>query len=262
MARDGCIFCGTKPTTNEHIVSQWCYDVVSEDPRQVPAQGVATRYNSQGVQQQWKSARPEFTANCVCSKCNNGWMNDTEGAVRPALTPMIRGQSIVLDRPMQDAVATWLGLKAIIYQYGQSPRWSVRKDWLDYLFEHRRPPSTWQVRLSRYVGDRPVRLAGGEGVYHAAHTLSPFTVEQPLLIFGVAMGYFFGQVIGLPSQTVIPTPTGLFMQIWPHPLLRLDQTNLAHDELVAWPPERWLDDANVENYSRNVTDGSTQPTSS
>lgn len=257
MARQGCIFCGATPTTQEHIVSRWCYEVVSEDPRGVPAKGVTTRSNSKGVLQKWTSAKPEFIANCVCGRCNNGWMSDIEDAAKPALAGMIRGQAIVLDRPMQDRVATWLGLKAIVNQYGQSPPQPVRKDWLEHLFERRRPPNTWQMRLSRYDGDRPVRMASGEGTYYAKHTLSPFPIQQPLLVFGVAIGYFFGQVIGTPSQTVIPTPAGLFIQIWPHPLLRLDVTGVSRDERVGWPPERGLDDSDVENYSRNVTDGST-----
>ncbi len=257
MARDGCIFCGGTPTTREHIVSRWCHEVVAEDARGVPAKAVTTRSNSKGVLQTWTSAKPEFIANCVCGGCNNGWMSDIEAAAQPWLSAMIRGQAITLDRPMQDEVATWLGLKAVLNQYGQSPPQPVRKEWLDHMFRHRRPPNTWQARLSRYEGDRPVRMASGEGVYHARHTLSPYAIRQPLLVFGVAIGYFFGQVIGTSSTTLIPTPAGLFMQIWPHPLLRLDKTGISHEELVAWPPRHWLDDAGVENYSLNITDGST-----
>jgi hypothetical protein len=257
MARDGCIFCGAKPTTQEHIISRWCYEIMCEDPRGIPAQGKHVRWNSAGVMQSWESAKPEFIANCVCGGCNCGWMNDIEQAARPALSAMIRDEPITLDRLTQNTVATWLGLKAIVCQYGQSPPQPVRREWLAELFESRRPPSTWQVRLSRYVGNHPARVATGTGVYHARHTLSPFPIQQPVLVCGIAVGYFFGQVVGIASQTVIPTPNGLFMQIWPHPLLRLDKTNVANDELVAWPPQRWLNDSDVVNYSRNITDGST-----
>ena len=253
MARQGCIFCGAKPTTQEHIVSRWCYEVVSEDSRGVPKKAVTTRSNSQGVLHSWISARPEFIANCVCDGCNSGWMNDIEHAARPALSAMIRGQAITLDRPMQDKVATWLGLKAIVNQYGQSPIRPVRSDWIDHLYEHRRPPNTWQIRLSRYVGDHPVRMASGEITSYFRHNLVPFTMQEPGLVFGAAIVYFFGQVYGVGRKTVVPAQRDLFGQIWPHPLLRLDNTQVPHNDLVAWPPKGWLNDADVERYSRNIT---------
>jgi hypothetical protein len=253
MARQGCIFCGTKPTTLEHIVSQWTYDVFSQDPRGVPEKGEHRRYSSAGVERIWESAKPTITARCVCKGCNDGWMNDIESAARPALSAMIRGEHVILDQRAQDEVAAWLGLKAIVERYSNSPIKPVQPEWIAYYREHRCPPDTWHVRISRYLGARPVRIASGSITVRVRHNLVPFALQEPGLLFGIAIGQFCGQVLGANRKTVVAEDPLLFSQIWPHPLLRLHAPEGTYNDLVAWPPESWLSDSDFERYTYNIT---------
>jgi hypothetical protein len=253
VASTGCIFCGSSPTSKEHIISRWAFDVVSKDPRGLPPLGQHTRYNEHGIQQVWESARAEFIAKCVCKGCNGGWMSGIEDAARPILSRMIRSEQVILDHQAQNDVAAWLGLKAIVERYSQSPTRPVEPEWITYFHEHHRPPDTWCIRIGRYDGNRPIRMASGPITMLSRHNLVPFILKSPGLLFSLALGYFFGQVVGVGRKTVLPKRPELFSQIWPHPLLRLDPPQGAHDELMAWPPQGWLADADLERYSYNIT---------
>src|SRR5262249_15294087 len=53
---------------------------------------------------------------CVCEKCNNGWMNEIEKAVRPVLQPMILGRYPKrLTRHNQRVLARWMSLRCIVH---------------------------------------------------------------------------------------------------------------------------------------------------
>lgn len=255
MTKRACIFCGATPTSREHIVPDWAYEVVAQDPRGIAPDSQHARYNDAGVRQIWRSAKPvDIVAACVCKKCNHGWMSDIEVGAKEALSRMIRGEELTLDLGTQDSIAGWLGLKAIVGQYAQTPRHPVSPKWTAHYFEHRVPPLSWYIRVGRYVGDHPIRMVAGPVTYLFRHTLTPFPISERAMIFTVAIGYFFGQVLAISRQSAVPTDLRLFRQIWPHPLLRLElpPRGMA-DELVAWPPEGWLSDADADRYSRNVT---------
>jgi len=254
MARRRCIFCGGRPLTGEHVVSRWAYDVVAKDSRQLDSESEHVRFNPDGSQQVWRSKNPvDFVANCVCSACNAGWMSDIESHAKPVIAQMVANQMTALDLESQDAVAAWLGLKAIVERYTHGPILPVRRDWIEYYYEHHRPPNTWQIHICRYVGSLPVYISGGDITTLARHNLVPFAVERPAVLFSIGIGYFFGQVIGVDHQTAIARNWRLFRQVWPHPLLRLVLSHVSNRDLVSWPAERSLSDADLERHSRDVT---------
>lgn len=204
---------------------------------------------------EWGSSKPvDFTANCVCSGCNSGWMERIEAAARPVVTPMIQGNTISLSRDAQDIVAGWLALKAIVERHSRSPIMPLRADWMDHFYKQQSPPTTWQIRLARWVGQVVVYMAGGDFDVQVRHVLVPFTIRRPGMLFTLGIGQFVGQVIGVDHQMALPAERDLFVQIWPHPLLRLVKTETPHGDLVTWPSERWLNDADLKRYSRDPTE--------
>ncbi len=252
MVRNGCIFCGNRPTTREHTIPRWAYGVLSEDPRGIAPDSAHSRHSSTGMQQDWRSANPiDFVANCVCKACNSGWMSDIETAAQLAISAMIRGEPVALNRQNQDQVAAWLGLKAIVQRYGQSPPLSVPREWLDHYHTHHRAPDSWTMRISRYAGDRVVRMTGADGTAIIRNSLAPFPVQQAALMFSIAIGHFFGQVLGVRQQTAVGGDQRLFAEIWPHPILRLGTAQLVSPDLVAWPPEGSLNDSDFDRYGRD-----------
>jgi len=258
MPRTGCIFCGSTPTTNEHVISRWAADVVNQDPRGIATDSRHARYadtDGERVElQEWGSKHIDFKGNCVCGKCNGGWMSGIESDARVVVTPMIQGaKNVVLDRDAQDIVATWLALKAIIERYSRSPIIPIRREWIDHFYEDRRPPSTWQIRLGWWVGQIVAHIAGGDFDVQIRHTLVPFPIKREAMVFTLGVGYFVGQVLGLDSQTNVPADSLLFKQIWPHPLLRLAASPIPVQDVLTWPPKRYLSDADIEKYSLDPT---------
>lgn len=132
--RQGCIFCGASPTSNEHVIPKWAAKTVEQDPRGIAEDSLHQRFiqaKGQAIKKQfeWVSKKPvDFTANCVCSACNGGWMEGIEAAARPIVTRMIQGGTISLSRDAQDIVARWLALKAIVERYSRSPIMPLRAD--------------------------------------------------------------------------------------------------------------------------------------
>jgi len=231
----------------------WAYAVVAQDPRGVPTMGEHVRYNDKGVQLRWEGKEPAITANCVCENCNGRWMNEVEDGVKPILSAMIRDEQITLDLQAQSALASWLALKAIVERQSQSPIRPVQPEWIAYYREHQQPPDTWCIRIGRYVGNHCARLASGPVSILGRHSLVPFVIKRPGLLFSIAIGYFFGQVIGAGCRMPLPEMRELFSQIWPHPLLRLGQLQGAYNDLVTWPPKNWLTDADFVRYTYNLT---------
>jgi hypothetical protein len=180
-------------------------------------------------------------------------MNEIEDRAKPTLSAMIKNEPVTLDLQQQAALASWLTLKAIVERHSQSPIHPVEPKWIAYYYKHRRPPDTWCIRIGRYVGNHPARLAGGPISILGQHTLVPFVIKRPGLLFSVAIGYFFGQVIGASYKLPLPELPDLFFQIWPHPLLRLGKLQGTYDDLITWPPKNWLSDADFIRYTFNLT---------
>src|SRR4051812_863516 len=107
----GCIFCGGRPLTNEHVLAKWLAGplgvqgnvrhVYSEPPDDAPP----TR--------EWRAGGLDIKVKAVCGPCNEGWMNDLEGQVRPFLGPMIEGRAKNLSPTDCQALTSWL-LKTVL----------------------------------------------------------------------------------------------------------------------------------------------------
>ncbi len=256
-----CIFCGSSPITDEHVISKWISRILNQDPRQASPRYAAihSRYRmnrdgSRKNEKHWRKARNgplTFAAKCVCTPCNSRWMGTIEQGVKPYLTPMILDQPVALDQSARTALAKWLGLKAVIDRYAHTPVLPAPDDWIGHFYAHHAPPSTWHIRIGRYVGKSVTRTASGEIVSYQANTLSPFSIQKDVWMVTFAIGCFFGQVICYDRPTLLLSDPRFFRQVWPHPLAGFDRAMATHLYVETWPPERWLDDADFENSARN-----------
>ena len=50
----------------------------------------------------------------VCAKCNNGWLSELEGAAKPIIAPLIRGEARCLPYEDQALIAAWTCKTALV----------------------------------------------------------------------------------------------------------------------------------------------------
>jgi hypothetical protein len=255
MATDRCIFCGKRPVTDEHLISQWASAVLDEDPRPVqqPA-GIHRRYTrhlGKESRKEWRNdRRAEFVAKCVCADCNAGWMGLVETRARPFLEPMIRGASVNLHAEACEAPATWLALKSIIERYTQSPVVPVEQAILREFYALRRPPLHWHIWVTRYVGTQRAGFAcdlrliartfGTHGISRSAYRM----------LVTAVIGYFGGQVFAPEKQLALKQERRQHQAIWiwPPEWQSLGGTH-------SWPPAGFLNDESLEAISEMRTNG-------
>src|SRR4051812_28561523 len=123
MAR-ACIFCGGKPTTEEHIISKWLRPLLHqhESSTRITRHAQPDMSRPAELLSTYQRQKIEVTAKVVCKACNSGWMNDIEAAARPSIEKMVRGQVTLLGRDEQPNVAAWATLKPVLFQYRRQPR--------------------------------------------------------------------------------------------------------------------------------------------
>jgi hypothetical protein len=106
----------------------------------------------------------------VCEKCNSGWMSGIETATQGVLTPLIQGTPSILTPVMQEQLASWITLKALVIDHekrgdgvtsietrhsfmrrGVIP--SAMRIWIGYhdtptwYFSFRRQAATWSLHI-------------------------------------------------------------------------------------------------------------------
>jgi len=249
VASKACIFCGGRPLTAEHLVPGWANEALSALIPRPPQSGMKWTLIHRRLKdgapmgQTWSTDTVSLTSKCVCGPCNNGWMGDIEALAKPILEPLIRGEPTDLSRSDEATIAKWLGLKAIIDQNSHEPP-PHHDEWLRAFYDDRCPPTAWHTRLGYYVGTEWTGSFAGVGIdFTQHHRLVPFAMKSPGFIFTAVLGHFIGQVVGGRRQGVIPMNTQYFIEIWPHPILRVAQYSVGPDRVSQrWPPERGLDD--------------------
>ena len=105
-----CVFCGAASNlTREHVLPDWLTGIgLDRDASTHQAGPLARR------PRQWSSTPFRTTVKMVCAACNNGWLSELEGAAKPVLTPLIRGESRRLPDDDQALIAEWTCKTALI----------------------------------------------------------------------------------------------------------------------------------------------------
>lgn len=82
-----CVFCPQPAGSKEHALPDWLAKImgVESEPSQPGLISAARGVEPQGNPR----ATGMLITRGVCQKCNNGWMADLEGAVRPILAPLV-----------------------------------------------------------------------------------------------------------------------------------------------------------------------------
>ena len=145
-----CIFCGRfGDKSKEHIWSDWMAKLF-------PAEGIPSHHEVLHVHTR-KSVHVSSTVltrqgaaitkklRVVCRACNHGWMKAVDEAVRPILTPLIKGEPIVLNRDQQRMLAEWISLKMMVAEHNVPTEVVVRQADRDRFFADRTIPSYFRI---------------------------------------------------------------------------------------------------------------------
>ncbi|RST25311.1 hypothetical protein EF908_00350 [Streptomyces sp. WAC04770] len=104
---DGCVFCGARANSKEHVVPQWL-------TRQIPTAARTAdeswgRYDDGGNLHMLPPRKAgTTTVKCVCTSCNSGWMSSLEAGVQPFLYDLMIGErTLSLSTEQQGVLAAW-----------------------------------------------------------------------------------------------------------------------------------------------------------
>jgi hypothetical protein len=98
------MFCGGSGLTQEHVWPRWLNGAVEL------GRLFGYRHGTEGSEPEafeWSAGGFTQTVGDVCRQCNSGWLSELEAAVKPLLTPMIRGDRQTLGPEDQRIVAAW-----------------------------------------------------------------------------------------------------------------------------------------------------------
>jgi hypothetical protein len=93
---DGCIFCGNRPLTKEHIWGQWIPEHVSRTTNKNQFGRVILGKKQKGTTEdsRMRSGDPlNANVRVVCSNRNSSWMSQIQENAKPYLIPLFKGES-------------------------------------------------------------------------------------------------------------------------------------------------------------------------
>jgi hypothetical protein len=234
----GCIFCGGRPLTREHVFSsEWLRALMPgtttftsdflriDEERNVDRGTWVEKARSAGK----KAASGSPFVRCACASCNNGWMQELDERAKPLLTPLALGESGTVSAAGLQLLATWATKIALVLDAFMNPM--VLGAEAKQAFRRSPAPlpaSTVRVGVMSPVDNR-VRIR------MSSLTPSPTSNEARGYVATFGVLHLAAQVMYplLPSLVLRPNPeyAHLMRSIWPSSGTRLP-----------WPlPERsWM----------------------
>jgi hypothetical protein len=228
----GCVFCGSRPLTKEHLWPDWLRRKVKIND--------AFRYRLENeidgveIRDHAFLAQPfTQTVKAVCARCNGGWMSAIEASAQPILWNLIQGQGMTLDPDDQRKLASWAFLKACMFDQ-LHPRPGLPTAHRQRLHVYKKPPATgvaiwigtYEARDVCHQADQALAVARrGDHAPQAPNTyISTFTV-------GALMLQVAGSLIPELAPDRMPYPPELCLtKIWP---ARDDNVEFAQDRVMS-----------------------------
>jgi hypothetical protein len=83
----------------------------------LPASHAGTIYAQRGEEMyKPRVARPNITVRFICEQCNNGWMSQIEGRVKPIIQVLLSKKSTVINSEQQSNLSTWSVKNAMVFE--------------------------------------------------------------------------------------------------------------------------------------------------
>ncbi len=243
-----CIFCrnNTAKLTLEDVLPMWYL-------RRRRGLGLFTHVSWSGTGPEHRHESPlKVGVKIVCGACNNFWMSDIQREASRLLEKMIDGQPITLDSQDQRAVAAWLMMTAITWQFAVPGGKPIPEHFINdfYALSAPRKPSTGvAVWIGRYSG--PSRMATyccdiARTIRANPESAARIDTGRDAPPFGatICLESFVAQVAGfsLPQtrvRFVLRDAMKFWQPIWP-----------PSPDPVSWPPQESIDEPVLQMLER------------
>lgn len=246
MARH-CAFCGSSSgLTREHVLPDWLTAIGLDPEPSIHQSGPLNR-----LPHQWSAKPFTTTVRMVCAKCNNGWLSELEGAPKPIIAPLIRGEARRLPYEDQALIAAWTCKTALVSLlmssdearaggYGVPPTEYAAL----YAQRNRMEPLPFsQYWIGSFTGDRRT----------SSIWITPFVIEvvgtdsPPDIPSGYVMTLVLGALLvqgvrfTAPALQVELTTEWGFLEIWPP------------QDTFPWPASGFADDETLDRMNHAKT---------
>lgn len=151
MARQ-CIFCGKRANSGEHVWSEKLHPDLA--PYLLHARDKSsTMYETPNANaldnlKLREGQMHKIKIQCVCSTCNNEWMNILDERVRPAVVKMIHGKPISLDEHMARDLTSWIAMKMMVTEQHYQKLTFSRQQCINF-YRTRLPPEDFRVWIGQ-----------------------------------------------------------------------------------------------------------------
>jgi hypothetical protein len=229
-----CIFCDqSKKLTKEHLWSKWTRQLVSHDILKheyadhiFKVDGVDRNVRTYG----WDPRNS--TIKSVCHECNNGWMSSLDGAGKPILSLLIKGEAASLDADSQKLIATWVAMKTMVGEFFDPVKAAIPLSERQFLRDRRQPPDNWIIWIGNYTRDKwagewvhtAIGIDSAEGIARR-DTKIPNT-QTTTFVVGKLYAHIFSSEIPDIIAGITLGKIGLekLAQIWP-----------VRESFIGWP---------------------------
>ena len=237
-----CIFCGGGPVSKEHVWALWLTDVLGFARFRVEAD------RPSGLMPSREAVSIDKQARVVCTRCNNGWMNNLEGSVRPLITRLITDPNaeVQLSAEQLTVIAAWVVKCAMVLEYASpGSRQIYTQEQRRFLMDNLMPPDNVTVWLAKYRGERTLH----DTVKYLKSADSLFRGQTTTVVIGhlglqVMTGSWPTARAGRVRSDDHERWATYLVQVWPLP-----------DRASRWPPSQTVTDADLVAFTDRFLTG-------
>ena len=243
---DQCIFCEKTSGSQEHAWPDWLVKHVTE--RRKDWQLEVVRLGSPLISVEQVNREIEVVVDCVCDRCNRGWMKKLEDRVSSFAKPMMDGKPAVLKWQQRDQLARWAAKTALALECSYNGEHRTPRRIREQVRMHAKLPISIDVALGAYSGARP--LGSMRVIWDALDG------DELYLIWSVLI---FGNVFIEARTNTRRKERASLLSAQSDFLIPL--TGVERDQ-IKWPPRSAFGDDSIDNYAANMNDLVRQNTTS
>jgi hypothetical protein len=258
MASPTCIFCNRRDSkpSREHVLASW---IAGEFPhatwtvRRLHYDPPFQATSATVIREIQSRNHLGMISRKPCVRCNTGWMNNLEKAVKPIIVPLMHGRDAILTPAQQLVITRWFVKTVIMYEFlgdkERGPKFFQPSQRHALMRSHLIPDYT-SIFLARYIGSQNIvsREAGlAFALPSDSHAQTPKKPDLDGYSATFAIKHLALQLVSIRrSEKFGRSNIGALLQgNWDEASIRI--WPLMSN--VSWPPTADLDDAGFDLFS-------------
>jgi hypothetical protein len=228
-----CYFCEREADSQEHAWPDWLVKHVTE--RQTDWQLEVVRLGSSLITVEQVNREIEVVVECVCDRCNRGWMKKLEDRVSVFARWMMDGNPTVLTGQQGSQLARWAAKTALTLECSYGSAQPTPRHIREQVRMRAEVPISFDISLGAYDGVRP--LGSQRVLWDALDSDELYLVRSVL---------FFGNVL---VETRINTRRKERAELLrPRSDYLIALTGVERGD-IQWPPRLAFGDDFIDNYA-------------